>query len=143
MENITTLINNHNLVKKVQYILIAIFLIIIGLDIYLALDSAEGNTISNVIQNHTDNGLFVLTYFWGCIAANLFFTIKNEPLVNSNIGTLIVIAIAFLMILFNVEPLVDDFFKNHNYNISIYSISMILGFSIGMVFWRQQHATYQ
>ena len=138
MQNLTSLISNQNFIKKVQYTLMAVFFIIIGLDIVLALDSAEGNTISNVIQNHTDNGLFILTYIWGAIAANFFFVSKDDPLVNSLIGTFIVVAIALLMILFNVEPIVDDFFKNHQYNLSIYSISMTLGFGIGLLFWRQK-----
>ena len=138
MKNFNTLINNQAFIKKVQFILIAVFVIIIGLDIVLALDKIEGNTISNVIQTHTDNGHFVLTYFWGAIAANIFFVSKNNPLVNSLIGTFIVLIVAIFIVLFNVEPLVDSFLKNHHYTISIYSISMALGFGIGLVFWKQK-----
>ena len=117
--------------------MIALFVIIIGLDIYLAVDTIDGNTISNVIKNKTDNGLFVLTYFWGAIAANLFFSTKKGSDFSGTIGSIIVILIAMLMIIFNVEKYVDTYFIEHQYNISIYSLSMLFGIAIGFMFWRQ------
>jgi len=138
MKNISSLVNNKSFIKKVQYILIGLFLIIIGLDVYLSLDSQDGNTISNVIQDQTDNGLFVLTYFWGTLAANLFFTSKKPKLVSSAVGTIIVIVIALLILFFNIEPKLNLFFTNNQYDFSIYTISMVLGFIIGLLFWRQE-----
>jgi len=138
MKNISTLVNDQNFIKKVQYILIALFIILIALDIYLALDKTDNNTISNVILNKTDNGLFVLTYFWGVIAANLFITKKSPKVISPLAGTAIVIALAVLIVLFNIEPKMQTALSNIKYNISVYSFSMLLGFLVGFVFWRQR-----
>lgn len=139
MQPIKTYLTDQDFIKKVQFILIALFVLLIGLDIYLALDKTDNNTISNIIQNKTDNGLFVLTYFWGALASNFFFTRKSPQLINSTWGSILVISLAILMILFNIEPRVSSLMVNINYNISIYSISMLLGVLVGLVFWRQQH----
>ena len=139
MQPLSTLLSDENLIKKVQYILIVLFLLLIALDIYLALDKTDSNTISKIIQDGTDNGIFVLTYFWGAIAANLFITKKAPLLINPLAGTIIVVGLAFLMVLFNIEPKVNTMLENIKYNISIYSISMVLGFFVGLVFWRQEH----
>lgn len=138
MKPLSKLITDQNFVKKVQYVMIALFVVIIGLDIYLALDAIDGNTISNVIRLKTDNGVFVLTYFWGAIAANLFFSTKKHSDFNGTIGSIIVVLIAILFIIFNVEKYVDSYFVAHQYNISIYSLSMAFGLIIGLLFWKQK-----
>ena len=139
MQPIKTYLTDQDFIKKVQFILIALFVLLIGLDIYLALDKTDNNTISNIIQNKTDNGLFVLTYFWGALASNFFFTRKSPQLINSTWGSILVISLAILMILFNIEPRVSSLMFKINDSISIYSISMLLGVLVGLVFWRQQH----
>ena len=139
MQPIKTYLTDQDFIKKVQFILIALFVLLIGLDIYLALDKTDNNTISYIIQNKTDNGLFVLTYFWGALASNFFFTRKSPQLINSTWGSILVISLAILMILFNIEPRVSSLMFKINYSISIYSISMLLGVLVGLVFWRQQH----
>ena len=138
MQPISTYLNDQKFIKRVQFTLIALFIILIALDIYLALDKTKNNTISNIIQNYADSGLFVLTYFWGALASNIFFTRKSPQLINPLAGTMIVIAIAILMILFNIEPKVSTMWTNIKYNLSVYSISMTLGFLVGLVFWRQE-----
>lgn len=139
MQPIKTYLNDKVLIRRVQYVLIFLFVCLIGLDIYLALDKIPNNTISNVILDKTDNGLFVLTYFWGAIAANLFFTKKRPKVISPVLGTTAIIALALLIILFNIEPKVAKMFEDIKYNISIYSLSMVLGFVAGVVFWRQKH----
>ena len=139
MQPIKTYLTDQDFIKKVQFILIALFVLLIGLDIYLALDKTDNNTISYIIQNKTDNGLFVLTYFWGALASNFFFTRKSPQLINSTWGSILVISLAILMILFNIEPRVSSLMFKINDSISIYSISMLLGVLVGLVFWRQQH----
>ena len=140
MQPISKYLNDQKLIKKVQYTLIVLFALLIALDIYLALDKTENNTISNIIQNFADSGLFVLTYFWGAVAANLFFTRKSTQLISPLAGTFIVIALAILMIVFNIEPKISTLWENIKYNLSVYSISMTLGFIVGLVFWRQDQA---
>ena len=138
MQPISTYLNDQKFIKRVQFTLIVLFIFLIALDIYLALDNTKNNTISDIIQNYADSGLFVLTYFWGALAANIFFTRKTPQLINPLAGTIIVIAIAVLMILFNIEPKVSTMWTDIKYNLSVYSISMTLGFMVGLLFWRQE-----
>ena len=142
MQPISTYVNDRKFIKKVQFTLIVLFILLIALDIYLALDKTKNNTISNVIQKYTDSGLFVLTYFWGALAANIFFTRKSPQLISPLYGTIIVIAIAILMIFFNIEPKVNTIWVNIKYNLSVYSISMTLGFLVGLIFWRQEQKIF-
>lgn len=131
-------LNNTHLIKRIQYVLIAMFILLIALDVYLAVDSIDDNTISSIIKNNTDNGFFVLTYFWGAVAANLFFTTRGLKLVSPTVGTIILVAIALIIIAFNIGELVTDFMLNHYHSIYRYSISMVLGFVVGLLFWRQE-----
>ena len=139
MQTITKYLNDQKFIKKVQYTLIVLFILLIALDIYLALDKTNNNTISNIIKNYTDSGLFVLTYFWGALAANIFFTRKSPQLISPLAGTLIIIAIAVLIVLFNIEPKLSTIWADIKYNLSVYSISMTLGLFVGLIFWRQEH----
>lgn len=137
MKSLNTLVNDYKFVKKIQYILIGLFLMVIALDVYLALDKEDGNTISNVIQLKTDNGLFILTYFWGAIAANLFFIRFKEPFINGTIGSIIVIGIALLFAIFNIEQEVKQLLNFAEYDFLTYALSMLFGLCIGLIFWRQ------
>ena len=127
-------------IKKVQYVLIGLFLIVVALDVYLALDNEDNNTISNVIQSKTDNGLFILTYLWGAVAANLFFIRFKKPWINNIMGSIIVIAIALIIGIYDLEAKVSDYALNKGYDFSIYFVSMTFGVIIGIIFW-QQHET--
>ena len=133
-----TLINDQGFIRKVQYTLITLFVIVIILDTYLALDSVDDNTISKVIQTNTDDGLFILTYFWGAVAANLFFIRFRKPVVNGIIGSIIIVGIALLFAILNVETRLTRFMASQDYNFSVYSMSMIFGVVMGLIFWRQQ-----
>ena len=137
MKSLNSLVNNPKFVKKVQYVLIALFLLVVALDVYLALDKEDGNTISNVIQLKTDNGLFILTYFWGAIAANLFFIRFKEPYINGIIGSIIVICIALLFAIFNIEMKIKQLLNIAEYDFLTYSLSMLFGLCVGLIFWRQ------
>jgi hypothetical protein len=137
MKPLNSLINDPKFVKKVQYILIGLFLLVVALDVYLALDKEDVNTISNVIQLKTDNGLFILTYFWGAIAANLFFIRFKEPYISGTAGSIIVIGIALLFAIFNIESQVKQLVNTTEYDFLTYALSMLFGLSIGLIFWRQ------
>lgn len=137
MKSLNSLVNDPKFVKKVQYVLIALFLLVVALDVYLALDKEDGNTISNVIQLKTDNGLFILTYFWGAIAANLFFIRFKEPYINGIIGSIIVIGIALLFAIFNIELEIKQLLNIADYDFLTYALSMLFGLCVGLIFWRQ------
>jgi len=135
-QSIIDYFNTHQkVVRRVQYILIGLFIFLIVFDIYLAVTDSE--TISEVIKEKTDNGYFVLTYFWGAIAANFFLSRRKEVFLNGTIGSIVVIGIALLIEIFNVDRFVADYFLIHEYQFSHYSLSMSLGLLMGVIFWRQ------
>lgn len=138
VQEFKTLITNEKFVKKVQYILIGLFLFVLALDVYLALDGKDGNTVSNIIKDKTENGLFILTYFWGAIAANLFFVRFSKPTVHGIVGSIIVIGIALLIAIFNVELHTTNFITSHEYSFPVYFLSMTFGLVVGLLFWRQE-----
>lgn len=138
VQEFKTLITNEKFVKKVQYILIGLFLFVLALDVYLALDGKDGNTVSNIIKDKTENGLFILTYFWGAIAANLFFVRFNKPTVHGIVGSIIVIGITLLIAIFNVELHTTNFITSHEYSFPVYFLSMTFGLVVGLLFWRQE-----
>ncbi|GEM_PF-3455857 len=140
VQEFKTLISNEKFVKKVQYILIGLFLFVLALDVYLALDRKDGNTVSNIIKDKTENGWFIITYFWGAVAANLFFVRFNKPFVNGTVGSVIVIGIALLIAIFNVKSHTTNFITSHEYRFSVYFLSMTFGVIIGLLFWRQGEA---
>lgn len=137
MAEFKKLISDQKFIKKVQYVLIGLFLLVVALDVYLALDKEDNNTISNVIQANTDSGLFILTYLWGAVAANLFFIRFKKPWINSTVGSAIVIIIALIMALINLEGRLSAFALDKGYDFSLYFISMSFGVLMGLIFWQQ------
>ncbi len=66
MQSINQLLDNDAVIKRVQNVIITLFILLIAFDIYLAIDeSVDNDTISNIIKSYTDDGLYILTFFWG------------------------------------------------------------------------------
>lgn len=137
IQEFKSIIGNRSFIKKVQYVLIVLFLLVVALDVYLALDKEDNNTISNVIQNNTDDGLFILTYLWGAVAANLFFIRFKKPFISNTLGSVIVVFFALLIAIFNIESKVSNFMLIQEYDFSIYFLSMAFGTAMGLLFWQQ------
>jgi hypothetical protein len=137
VQEFKTLIRSERFVKNVQYLLIGLFLFVLALDVFLALDGKDDNTVSNIIKDKTENGWFILTYFWGAIAANLFFVRFNKPIIKGTVGSIIVICVALLMAVFNIELHTTNFITSHDYSFPVYFISMVFGVIVGLLFWRQ------
>ena len=136
LRSIVSLVQDQKFIRRVQYVLIGLFVVVIGLDTYLALDEIDNNTISNVVQDKTDNGLFILTYFWGAIAVNLFFIRFTKPVINGTLGSLIIVLVAICFALFNAESGVRALLPQE-YDFVLYMLSMVFGMLMGFVFWRQ------
>lgn len=144
MQNLDNYIKEHpKLVRTVQYILIGLFIFLIVFDIILA---ATGKiTISEVIKGETEKAFFVLTYFWGAVAVNLFITRKSKKLVNDVVGTIILFGIAALIFFLKLGPLLianiceKPTLPTANEIRIAHAISMAFGMLIGYLFWRQQH----
>lgn len=144
MQNLDTYIKKHpRLVRMVQYILMGLFVFLILFDIILA--ATDNITISEVIKGETEKAFFVLTYFWGGLAMNLFITRKSKKLVSDVVGTIILFGIAVLIFFLKLGPLLIDAISERpsqptqNEIRIAHGISMAFGMLIGYLFWRQFH----
>ena len=139
MQNLKHFLKEHpKVIRLVQYILIGLFVFLVIFDIFLA---ATGNiTISEVIKGETEKGFFVLTYLWGVLAINLFFTRKGKKLVHEITGTFIILGLAALIYFFKLGPMLINYVGNNPTDIRIaHAISMAFGLLMGYLFWRQDH----
>ncbi|WP_452220529.1 hypothetical protein [Lacinutrix salivirga] len=138
MQNIKTLLDNDTFVKRIQFIIIALFFLLIAFDIYLAVDdTVDDDTISRIIKTYTDNG-YILTFFWGALAANFFFPTKHPLLVSKTVGSIITVVIALFIYWFNLGTMVRDMLGPTENDIRIaHAIYMVIGFLIAFLFWRQ------
>jgi len=137
MNNIVAYITDEVVIKRIEYFLIILFLVLVAWDFLLALDNIKdvGNTISEVIQEHVGSGVFVLTYFWGAICANIFFPLKKEPKIDPTIGTIVMYVIAILIWIVNPNDDIENMLKLELYK---NALGMAFGFIIGFIFWRQK-----
>ncbi|WP_289044336.1 hypothetical protein [uncultured Olleya sp.] len=139
MRPLNQLLDNDAFVKKVQYLIIILFILLIGFDIYLAVDNTTDNdTISRIIKTYTDNGLYVLTFFWGALAANFFFTTKHVLLVSGTVGSIILVVFAIFIYWFSLGTKVETLIGPTENDIRIaHGIYMAFGFLMAFIFWRQ------
>lgn len=137
MIELKKLINKDSIIKKIELFLIVLFIVLIAWDLFLAVTKPDNNTISNVIQNNVDSGIYILTYFWGAICANLFFPLKHKPKINPTVGTIVMYIIALLIWIANPKETVENMLDTNLYR---YGLGMVFGFVVGFVFWRQQNS---
>lgn len=141
MFSFNQLLHNDAFIKRVQYVIITLFVLLIAFDIYLAVDSTiEDDTISSIIKSYTDDGLYILTFFWGALATNFFFPTKPPLLVSKTLGSIILIVIAIFIYLFNLGPMVRHMIGSSENDIRLaHAIYMLFGFIMAFLFWRQPH----
>lgn len=139
MQSIQQLLRNDVFIKRIQYLIIALFILLIVFDIYLAIDSTvDDDTISKIIKTYTDDGLYILTFFWGALSANFFFPTKQPLLVSGTVGSIILIVIAIFIYLFQLGPMVEHMIGPTENDIRIaHAFYMGLGFVLAWVLWRQ------
>jgi len=139
MQSINQLLDNDAFIKRVQYLIITLFILLIAFDIYLAVDSTiDDDTISRIIKSYTDDGLYILTFFWGALVANFFFPTKKTVLVNGTVGSIILMVIAIFILFFNLGSMVSSMIGPTETDIRIaHAIYMLIGFLMAFVLWRQ------
>ncbi|WGD35014.1 hypothetical protein [Olleya sp. YS] len=139
MQPISQLLDNDTFVKRVQYVIITLFILLIAFDIYLAIDNTvEDDTISNIIKSYTDNGLYILTFFWGALAANFFFPTNQPLLVSGTVGSIILVVFAIFIYWFSLGTMVKNMIGPTENDIRIaHAIYMVFGFLMAFLLWRQ------
>ncbi len=138
MLSLNKLLDNDAFVKRVQYLIITLFILLIAFDIYLAIDNtSDEDTISRILKNYTDNG-YLLTFFWGALTANFFFTTKQPLLVSGTVGSIILVVIAFFIYWLSLGTMVKNLIGQTENDIRIaHGIYMIIGFLLAFLLWRQ------
>ncbi len=139
MQAVEKLLDNDAFIKKIQYIIVILFILLIALDVYLAIDNTvDDDTISNIIKSYTDNGLYILTFFWGAIVANFFLPTNKPLLVSGTVGSIILLVIALFIYWFSLGTLVSSMIGQTENDIRIaHAIYMVIGFLLGYLLWRQ------
>ena len=139
MQNINQLLDNDAFIKRVQYVIITLFVLLIAFDIYLAVDSSvEDDTISRIIKSYTDDGLYILTFFWGALVVNFFFPTERQLIVSGTIGSLILVVVAIFIYLFSLGTKVRNMVGPTDNDIRIaHAIYMLIGAIMAYVLWRQ------
>lgn len=139
MQPLNQLLSNDAFVKKVQHLIITLFILLIAFDIYLAIDNtAKEDTISQILKNYTDNG-YMLTFFWGALTTNFFFTTKHPLLVSGTVGSIILVVVAFFIYWLNLGTMVKNMIGQTENDIRIaHGIYMIIGFLMAFLLWRQR-----
>ncbi|WP_397363184.1 hypothetical protein [Olleya sp. R77988] len=133
------LLENDTFVKRIQYLIITLFILLIAFDVYLAIDNTiDNDTISYIIKSYTDNGLYILTFFWGAVTANFFFPTQHTLLVSGTIGSIILVVFAIFIYWFSLGTMVSKLIGPTENDIRIaHAIYMVFGFIMGYLFWRQ------
>ncbi len=139
MQSINQLLDNDAFIKRIQYLIITLFILLIAFDIYLAVDTTiEDDTISRIIKSYTDDGLYLLTFFWGALAVNFFFPTKKILLISGTVGSLILVAIAIFIYWFSLGTMVSTMIGPTENDIRIaHAIYMLFGSLMAYVLWRQ------
>ncbi len=127
-------------VEIVEYVLLAIIALLVIFDIYLYLDDAPGNTISNILHKWVyKDWLFFISYLWGVLAGHFFLGTEKPPFghTDSNQYSLvIVLGIALLLFLLGLyfkkrKSSAYHFFQKPY----VQTILLIFGAVIGHFFW--------
>lgn len=139
MNPIKNLLNNDAFIKRIQWVIITLFIALIGFDIYLAVDkSVPDDTISRIIKNYADQGLYILSYFWGTVSINFFFPTDKPRLINKTLGSIIIMIVALMIYIFNLGSRVNLMIGPSETDIRItHAIYMLIGALLAFFLWRQ------
>ena len=133
MKQMAVNINASKWVIFTEKFILAILVIIIVVDLYLAFNNIQEDTISEVLQNWAYRRFFVITWAWGVLAGHLFLTRAN-PLFNSPNPITVLLgltAVILLAGLFNTTILA----------LPAQVVLLILGVIAGYLLWPQGPVT--
>ena len=127
------------MIAIIQGTLIFIASALILYDVHLASDGIDGNTISEVIRDFTDEAFFTLIYFWGALAAHFFIPRKGlvgKVTIRRNVYGMLIILLSGAVIgvvcgnLFELNGTVDVPLR-----VAIGALGVIAGY----IFWPQSY----
>lgn len=129
--------NHKTLIKRIQWLLIATAVFLIVFDIILAAIPESDDTISEIIQHHTDNGMYTLVWIWGVLASH-FFVVRKKRWVHEFLGIGIILALS-IIIAFKQQDFINFLTDRKASQISFesYLSLLCLGFILGYIFWPQ------
>ncbi|NEQ69912.1 MAG: hypothetical protein F6K21_31345 [Symploca sp. SIO2D2] len=132
----------NNWVKFTEIFLFAIIGFIIIVDLVLALNGLEGDTISEVIKGWAYERFFVLSWIWGVLAGH-FFLVRNTT-ITGDLHTSIVILLSLTLIFLMIglaEPLAISFIEppisSPLASVWLQLTMLILGTIAGHLLWPQ------
>lgn len=126
--NLVELTNNKWVVFTEKFIL-ALIGIIIVVDLFLAFNNVEEDTISEVLQNWAYRRFFVITWFWGVLAGHLFLT-NSTRYFSPSVSIPVLLGLTLILLL-------AGFFYEGIVPLSVQVILLIFGTIAGYLLWPQ------
>ncbi len=80
-----------------KFILVVVGVIIL-VDLFLAFNRIEGDTISEVIKEWAYRRFFVLTWTWGVLAGHLFLS-RSDPILGAHASVLVLLGMTLALLL--------------------------------------------
>ena len=122
-------LNEAEWVKYTEYFILAMITIIIVVDLFLAFNNIEEDTISEVLQNWAYSRFFVITWAWGVLAGHLFLT-RATPIFNSPNPIVILLGLTTIILL-------AGFFNKTIVALPMQVVLLIMGAIAGYLLWPQ------
>lgn len=113
-----------------QKFILVIIGIIIFVDLYLAFNEIEGDTISEVIKEWAYRHFFVLSWVWGVLAGHLFLT-SDKYLFSQPVSILVLLGLTLALLLFGL-------LTRGVMSVQLQLVLLILGTVAGYLLWPQR-----
>ncbi len=112
-----------------QKFILVLIAVIIVVDLFLAFNDTEGDTISNVLRNWAYQRFFVLTWVWGVLAGHLFLT-SAGPILSPSAAILVLLGLTFVLLL-------AGFFYTDLIGVPVQVVLLVVGAVAGYLLWPQ------
>ena len=120
--------SNNRWVLFTQKFILVIIGVIIVVDLFLAFNETEGDTISNVLRDWAYRQFFVLTWVWGVLAGHLFLTNAN-PIFAPSVSILVLLGLTLVLFL------AGFFYKT--LGVPVHAALLVVGAVAGYLLWPQ------
>ena len=122
-------LSSNRWVMFTQKFILVLIAVIIVVDLFLAFNDTEGDTISNVIRDWAYRRFFVLSWVWGVLAGHLFLT-SVGPILSPSAAILVLLGLTLVLFL-------AGFFYTDLVGAPVHVVLLVVGAVAGYLLWPQ------